>query len=686
MRPYENGNFVRLLQKSKKSPPPLRGRVRVGGKFAVKSAFCSFTHPPAPLGPRGSSRQGRGSQFARVLQEPLVYSTALRRCLHSIFAVPLAAVLIVFVCGTAQGKMSVLNSPHNLSASGSFNAFYFGEEERVCIFCHAPHNAAPNTLLGGIPSPLWNHEISAATYQPYQSTTLNSKVPTAPSGASRLCLSCHDGTIALNNFGGSQISSNILLPPGQPSNLTTNLSDDHPISFAYNDTLAGLKKGDLAFPEAISPVTKLDESGFLQCTTCHDPHDNEFGNFLVMDNTPTGSPLCITCHTYTANASNRGWPGSAHYTASGIASANGCMNCHLSHTAPQPQRLLRYVKAEDNCFLNCHNNDQNNQKNLVTPFNQTYRHPVQVSSFVHDEAESLPATQYHVECVDCHNPHRAAAPAAIPPTAPNVDGPLYGVKIDNQGDIAVNEFDVCFKCHAGNNASTFSGRTNTPPNRMIANADQLKRFSINNPSIHPVTTTRTTSTGSQSLITPGVSRIYCGDCHGYDQSSQAGFTGANGPHGSRWEHILVAEYDMPPVAQYPYLVSDATSYALCYRCHQRTFIMGSASGFTNNGTSLHVLHVQTKGVPCYVCHDPHGVPMFATNGPGGTTTNNAHLINFDKDYAGPSALYETLTPGTGSCTVSCHSGNNYTPQVAASASRSLLFNNGNVRVKRSYSH
>ncbi|MDR3578333.1 MAG: cytochrome c3 family protein [Oryzomonas sp.] len=595
-----------------------------------------------------------------------------------------AAVLIAFVCGTAHAKMSVLDSPHNLSASGSFNAFYFGEEERVCIFCHAPHNAAPNTLLGSIPSPLWNHELSSATYQPYRSTTLNSKVPTAPTGASRLCLSCHDGTIALNNYGGSQVTGNILLPPGQPSNLTTNLSDDHPISFAYNDTLAGLKKGDLAFPETISTVTKLDESGSLQCTTCHDPHDDEFGKFLVMDNTPTGSPLCITCHTYTANASNRGWAGSAHYAVTGSDSATGCLNCHQTHTAPQPQRLLRYVTAEDNCFLNCHNAEP---KNLVTPFNQIYRHPVQLSSFVHDEAETLPAVTYHVECVDCHNPHRAAAPAVVPPAAPNVDGPLYGVRIDIQGNIAVNEFDVCFKCHAGTNAYKFSGVTNTPPNRMIADYNQANRFNFQNPSIHPVTTTRTTSKGSQSLIT-SMSRIYCSDCHGSDQSVKAGpgQTGANGPHGSRYEHILIAEYDMPPINQYPYKGNDASFYALCYRCHQQSFIMSSASGFTNNGTSLHQTHVQNQGVPCYVCHDPHGVPQFPSSGPGGTTTNNAHLINFNKDYAGPSAQYETLAPGTGSCTVSCHSGNNYTPQVAAATSRSLLLQNNSVRVKRSYSH
>jgi hypothetical protein len=53
---------MRLLQKSKKSPPPWRGRVRVGEEVAMKSQGCRFTHPLTP------SRRGRGKDFCKSLR------------------------------------------------------------------------------------------------------------------------------------------------------------------------------------------------------------------------------------------------------------------------------------------------------------------------------------------------------------------------------------------------------------------------------------------------------------------------------------------------------------------------------------------------------------------------------------------------------------------------------------------
>ena len=48
-------------------------------------------------------------------------------------------------------------------------------------------------------------------------------------------------------------------------------------------------------PEALPRELELDKDRQLQCTTCHDPHDNKYGNFLVMDNTE--SRMCQSCHT-----------------------------------------------------------------------------------------------------------------------------------------------------------------------------------------------------------------------------------------------------------------------------------------------------------------------------------------------------------------------------------------------------
>src|SRR4029078_3589800 len=82
---------------------------------------------------------------------------------------------------------SVVNSPHNLSATGPGTIRATGEQQ-VCIFCHTPHNAAPI-------QPLWNRNVAVNASVPYSPSSLQAK-PGQPTGTSKLCLSCHDGTIA----------------------------------------------------------------------------------------------------------------------------------------------------------------------------------------------------------------------------------------------------------------------------------------------------------------------------------------------------------------------------------------------------------------------------------------------------------------------------------------------------------
>src|SRR5262245_27574688 len=214
---------------------------------------------------------------------------------------------------------SIVNSPHNLSASGS-GAIRSTNEQEVCIFCHTPHNATPV-------QPLWNRQLPVTAYVPYTSNSLQAK-PGQPTGTSKLCLSCHDGTIAL----GSVVSHNqqifmaggmTTLPPNRPSNLGTDLSDDHPISFRYDQTLAS-KNQKLQNPLALPPELKLDVNQELQCTTCHEAHDNSRGKFLVLDN--SSSQLCKSCH-------NQG--------ATDIANHVNCNACHQAHTAPSGPYLLK---------------------------------------------------------------------------------------------------------------------------------------------------------------------------------------------------------------------------------------------------------------------------------------------------------------------------------------------------------
>ena len=129
-------------------------------------------------------------------------------------------------------------------------------------------------------TPLWSHTLSTAVYKIYESSSLKAKVG-QPTGSSKLCLSCHDGTVALTETitggtGGAYISAG-------GANLGTDLSDDHPISFVYSSGLSA-EDSQIRPPVGLPEPLKLDRSGELQCTTCHDAHDNHYGNFLVMSN------------------------------------------------------------------------------------------------------------------------------------------------------------------------------------------------------------------------------------------------------------------------------------------------------------------------------------------------------------------------------------------------------------------
>jgi predicted CXXCH cytochrome family protein len=560
--------------------------------------------------------------------------------------------------GTVFGKETILVSPHNLSATAKASPgggygkskVAFSEELRVCIFCHVPHNAKEMT-------PLWGHDLPALSYDPYDSSTLHEKPDAAwvPTGASRLCLSCHDGTIAISSYKDSPIINFPQSMPGR-ANLGTNLSNDHPISFSYLN--AAVATAELTPIGSLPAAIRLEWGDYMQCNTCHDPHNNEFGNFLVMANSGPanpGSPLCITCHK------NSGWESSTHNPLLTASLAPGCMNCHTVHAAPGTARLLTAVKESDTCYVNCHKGGATLGANVQPLFGPTYfRHPVaDVFTPPHDEGQEktlLPVTGRHVECVDCHNPHQAnrdGVPVSIF-SPPAVTGRLKGVSgIDMNRVIvpAVNEYEVCFKCHSGANASAFHGSDRPVRINNDPSSDLIGRFDATNGSYHPVTTTRPAGSGA-SLLNPSMQadmrQIYCSDCHNSDQSPQALGTGPAGPHGSRWPHILKAQYDMPPRTLPGPTFSIGGSYDLCFRCHLEAYVMtGASSGFRNGLTNEHDTHVNLRKIPCFACHDPHGVPV----------APNSHLVNFEEGYARdavvPNPVYVPTVTG-GSCTVRCH--------------------------------
>jgi predicted CXXCH cytochrome family protein len=209
------------------------------------------------------------------------------------------------------------------------------------------------------------------------------------------------------------------------ANLTTNLSDDHPVSFVYDFRLA-MDDSELADPMLL-PSTILLEDGQVQCISCHNPHEDTYPDFLVMDN--AYSKLCIACHK------KDGWSPSAHATSPAVwrgggvdpwphtewtnVAANGCANCHRPHAAELPESLLNFSPEEANC-LSCHDGNVAGA-DILTDVQKPYSHRVDEFEGVHDPVEDFVTMSRHVECQDCHNPHASTGDIAFPPEA---NGPL----------------------------------------------------------------------------------------------------------------------------------------------------------------------------------------------------------------------------------------------------------------------
>jgi predicted CXXCH cytochrome family protein len=211
---------------------------------------------------------------------------------------------------------SITTTKHNLSSSGT-GSVKATSETRICVFCHTPHNA-----ITGVP-PLWNHTLSAASYTVPSSsmpawTSLLSTPQNPPDGDSRLCLSCHDGTVAIGsvvNLGG--LSTTIQMQGGLNymtggALLGTDLSGHHPVSIEVDNALLADKdtqciNGEISFrvcdpqtPIVLRPTNNQYGSAphtgkGMQCSSCHDAHSSN-EDFLRAGTPSDLDPLCTKCH------------------------------------------------------------------------------------------------------------------------------------------------------------------------------------------------------------------------------------------------------------------------------------------------------------------------------------------------------------------------------------------------------
>ena len=256
----------------------------------------------------------------------------------------------------------VRNTKHNLSATGP-GTLKATTETQVCVFCHTPHGATQGV------TPLWNRQLSSQTYTAYTSSSLDANAIQGsldqPGGSSKLCLSCHDGTLAIGNVNvlDGRINQSIALSgtglggviaPGAGTttgftrSLGTDLTNDHPISLNFTNALATrdgeLRPVDAAqkWPPGTGAVVGVRASGYrpllpleptgtggtgqIQCASCHDPHiretDETKGNqkFLRANRFQEAPPsanftqandiVCLGCHDKNLAAGT--WAYSAH--------------------------------------------------------------------------------------------------------------------------------------------------------------------------------------------------------------------------------------------------------------------------------------------------------------------------------------------------------------------------------------
>jgi len=450
----------------------------------------------------------------------------------------LTMILLPVLSGEAVAARvsDIKNTKHNLSVSvpilaaeQSARSIFATTESEVCIFCHTPHGSeAISGVLGG----LWNRKASTQTYAIYGSSSMDASL-SQPGGSSKLCLSCHDGTLAIGAVNvlngaytdrdpftediamtGAGIGGVMPDGPGSSTGFTRNigidLTNDHPISFTYDSALA-TTDGELRDPlvetfiggrnEIPRPSLPLEQDPAspgqftqMQCGTCHDPHLRDeslvvSSKFLRLNRFQSGVPIvglfnevndimCLSCHN--KDVGNKGWAMSAHanpdvagdlgvpvgleeyYTAAAAATREfpnnlpvwqaACLNCHDTHTVQGATRMLREgtdsifspkqggnSAIEETCYQ-CHSSDgatlvgqgqlDFEVPDIKTSFTTMIRH-MPIASLdqpagieVHDIGTGIELqsgkdfledpvnlgkgdlTKRHVECTDCHHPHR----------------------------------------------------------------------------------------------------------------------------------------------------------------------------------------------------------------------------------------------------------------------------------------
>ena len=486
-----------------------------------------------------------------------------------------------------------------------------------------------------------------------------------------------------------------------PRNVQSSSDGSHPVGVT------------IPVDEFQSPATlPLDPDANVVCMSCHTPHFSDSGGanggqgdgYILRQSI---NDLCLECHTladqtngsHFDNLAGALWPGGQYGSSFPPHSRDkqgACVNCHWPHGWPDNddtsvdfERLWveRYDAtddggdpddAEDLCYT-CHDGDPA-QANIRADFlkgangSSIFHHPVMDSEQGNDAVGGGFRT---VECVDCHNPHKARGD--------NRYAGISGTNLDGSSTPAITEaeqYKLCFNCHGD---SYNQSRDLTSNKRLDFNTTEA------NSGYHPVTQAgrnqsanlQAQLTDSDSGLTTG-STIRCTDCHNSDVTGgtpgpvvdSSGLT--QGPHGSTNAAILRANFSTNYTGQN----WNNNNAALCFLCHDQNRLLarersdGARTNFYNGDRdNLHWYHLTDKDTTasCLSCHyDIHsnrtadntqyrwrvGGQWFTSTTPPENV--KSHLVNFAPDvqafnFSMPRWQINTET-GQRRCDLSCHGG------------------------------
>ena len=272
---------------------------------------------------------------------------------------------------TNQGGIS--NTRHNMSQSteqsnsGATMNSYRNRYGEVCVYCHTPHGANTNAA-----APLWNRSLpTGTTYQTYNllNTSTLTQAVSQPGAASLPCLSCHDGSQAIDAI--------INMPGSGQYNATPDPTLWNPIAAGYPSNYKSTQHRTLT-----------------QCMACHNEDPNGIGGGIATDFTvfnigtdlrndhpvgvnfpttsggttdwkaPSGSVTSggVVTTFFDENTNGRMDKGDIRLYGSGSDSRVECASCHDPHGVPSAgvgstflPTFLRKTNTGSTVCLTCHN-------------------------------------------------------------------------------------------------------------------------------------------------------------------------------------------------------------------------------------------------------------------------------------------------------------------------------------------